>query len=181
MHSKCLEDVFSVTIFCVRRCLLDILWDVFKTSSRGFGNKKLYFLKMSSRRLKGQQMFTGKLLKTSKNFFSHFLTRELRSRIIGCQSIKWNYACTLLTNCIYQPVIYGKASQRKYLYTYGQFCSYGETGKLIYTNKMYEKYLWKGDILHKDPDQISLQPVFFTHFFWLLNNRNIERKWLKKF
>ena len=31
-------------------------------------------------------MFAGKFLKISKNFISHFLTRELRSRIIGCQS-----------------------------------------------------------------------------------------------
>ena len=40
-------------------------------------------------------MFAGKFLKISKNFISHFLTRELRSRIIGCQSqVKLLYLTT---------------------------------------------------------------------------------------
>ena len=40
-----LEDVFSVTIFCLPRSLQDVLQNVFKTSSQDF-------FKMSSRRLK---------------------------------------------------------------------------------------------------------------------------------
>ena len=32
----CLEDVFSVTIFRLPRCLQDVLWEVLKTSSRLF-------------------------------------------------------------------------------------------------------------------------------------------------
>ena len=51
MFSGCLQDVFSATIFCLPRLIQDVLLDVFRTSSRCLGRRKIVVLKTSWRRL----------------------------------------------------------------------------------------------------------------------------------
>ena len=51
MSWRRLEDVFSVTIFCLSRRLARGLQDVFKTSSKRLGRRKIVTLKMCWRRL----------------------------------------------------------------------------------------------------------------------------------
>ena len=58
----CLQDVFSVTIFRLTRSLQDVLQDVFKTSSRRSGRRKIVTLTTCSRRLQDQQIFAGMIL-----------------------------------------------------------------------------------------------------------------------
>ena len=45
MSSRRLEDVFNVTIFRLPRRLQDVLQEVFKTSSRRLGRRKIVTLK----------------------------------------------------------------------------------------------------------------------------------------
>ena len=59
MSSRRLEDVFSVTIFRLPRRLKDVLQEVFKTSSRRLGRRKIVTLKTCWRPLQDQQMFAG--------------------------------------------------------------------------------------------------------------------------
>ena len=51
MSSRRLEDVFGVTNFCLPRRIQDVLQDVFKTSERRIGRRKIVRLKTCWRRL----------------------------------------------------------------------------------------------------------------------------------
>ena len=45
MSSRRLEDVFIIIIFCLPNCPEDVLQDVFKTSSKRLGRRKIVTLK----------------------------------------------------------------------------------------------------------------------------------------
>ena len=62
MSSSRLQDVFSVTVFSLPRRLEDVLEDVFKTSSRRLGRRKIVTLKAYWRSLQGDVLETNNCL-----------------------------------------------------------------------------------------------------------------------
>ena len=116
MSSRRLQDVFSVTIFCLPRRLQDILKtsckNVLKTfsrrickmSSRRLGRRKIVTLKTSSRRLEDQQMFAGYWVKMtfSKLRFRKF--KKFNSRSVFAELQVKNF---LLPRKVWEKSVWG--------------------------------------------------------------------------
>ena len=83
--SRRLQDVFSVTIFLLPRCLQDFLQYVFKTSSRRLGRRKIVTLKTCWRRLQDmswrlfEDVFKTKICLLGGLCFSFWIFVKLRS------------------------------------------------------------------------------------------------------